>query len=148
MRSERHYRDSMEIAELHTAKEIFFRNNQILDDNSRKRPVVYARTAFSAAFRRAGCVRLGKVLGRDHASVVHYLKSHKTLVQYKDYRDLYEKAIEFRKAFMEDDDLPIMSHHELIQMIQELRQELREEKERSDKLYIYKQQMENIKQML
>lgn len=138
----------MEIRELITAKELFFRNNKILDDNSRKRPVVYARTAFSAAFKKEGCVKIGKVLGRDHASVVHYMKSHNTLIQYKDYRELYEKALDFRKAFMEDDDLPMMSHQDLIKVIQDLRQELREEKEKADKLYIYKQQMENIKQML
>ena len=138
----------MEIKELIAAKELFFRNNKILDDNSRKRPIVYARTAFSVAFKKMGCVQISKVLGRDHSSVVHYMKSHKTLIQYKDYRELYEKALEFRKAFLENDELPMMSHQDLIKVIQDLRQELREEKEKTDRLYIYKQQMENIKLML
>jgi D-alanine-D-alanine ligase-like ATP-grasp enzyme len=139
----------MEINELIAIKEIFFRHNEIVDDNSRKRNIVYARSAFSAAFRCvAGPSLLGKVLGRNHASVVHYAKSHDSLINYKDYKVLYERAIELRESLFKQEDLPTMNHSDLIQIIKNLRQELREEREKNQHLYIYKEKFFKLKELI
>ena len=67
----------MEIEELFAAKEIFFERIGIKEDQSRKRKLVYARAAFVNAFRReAGPSVMGRIIGRDHASVIHYRKIH------------------------------------------------------------------------
>jgi tetratricopeptide (TPR) repeat protein len=138
----------MEIGELIAAKELFFRSINIEDDNSRKRPLVYARAAFAAAFRAAGPSRLGAVVGRNHASVIHYLKIHDQLKDYEDYRALYERAKEFRKDIMNGEDLPFLTHRDLVTMIQELRNELRIEKQKAEELYIYKEKFFKLKEFL
>lgn len=138
----------MKIEELITAKEMFFRNLNINDDNSRKRPLVYARTAFTAVFYQAGVSKLGAVFGRDHSSVVHYKKMHSTLKGYDDYKMMYQSALEFRKALMSGDELPMMSHKDLISTIQELRAEIQKLKKENEHLYIYKEKFFKLKELL
>ena len=139
----------MKIDELIAAKEIFFTHNNIEDDNSRKRPLVYARAAFSSAFRCvAGPSKMGQALGRDHASIVHYGKLHNQMINYDDYKDLYKKAIDLRESLFNREDLPTMSHSDLIQIIRKLRQELRLEKEKTEQLYIYKEKFFKLKELI
>lgn len=139
----------MEISELIAAKEIFFRHNQINDDNSRKRELVYARSAFAMAFRSvAGPSMMGKVLGRDHASVVHYGKNHPTLINYKDYKELYNAAVDLRESLFKREDLPTMTHSDLVRIIKNLRNELRLEQEKVKELYIYKDKFFKLKELI
>lgn len=139
----------MEVSELIAAKEIFFRQNDINDDDSRKRELVYARGAFAMAFRCvAGPSVMGKVLGRDHASIVHYGKNHDTLKHYEDYKNLYEAAVELRESLFKREDLPNMTHSDLIRIIRSLRNELRLEKEKVKELYIYKDKFFKLKELI
>ena len=139
----------MDISELISAKELFFNHIGVEDDNSRQRTIVYARTAFSAAFRCvAGPSVMGKVLGRNHASVVHYGKLHDSLVNYKDYKEMYDYAVDFRESLFKMEDLPHMTHSDLLRIIKKLRQELREEKEKVENLYIYKEKFFKLKELI
>jgi len=139
----------MEVSELIAAKEIFFRHNNINDDDSRKRELVYARGAFAMAFRCvAGPSIMGRVLGRDHTSIVHYGKNHDTLKQYEDYKNLYEAAEELRESLFKKEDLPTMTHSDLVVIIKNLRQELRIEKEKVKELYIYKDKFFKLKELI
>jgi hypothetical protein len=139
----------MGIDELMSAKEAYFQMNNLIDDNSRKRKLVYARGAFAVAFRCvAGPSLMGKVLGRDHASVVHYTSMHSSLMEYDDYKDFYEKAISFRESLFKREDLPKLSHADLMIIIKKLRQELREEKEKTEELYIYKEKFFKLKELI
>lgn len=139
----------MDIGELISAKELFFNHIGVQDDNSRQRTIVYARAAFSAAFRCvAGPSVMGKVLGRNHASVVHYGKLHDSLVNYKDYKEMYDYAVEFRESLFKMEDLPHMTHSDLLRIIKKLRQELREEKEKVENLYIYKEKFFKLKELI
>jgi hypothetical protein len=139
----------MEIGELIAAKDIFFQNIKLEDDNSRKRELVYARGAFAMAFRCvAGPSKMGQVLGRDHASIVHYSKMHDTLLQYEDYKNLYERATALRDGLFKKEDLPTMTHSDLIQVIKKLRTELRLEQEKVNQLYIYKEKFFKLKELI
>ena len=139
----------MDISELISAKELFFNHMGVEDDYSRKRELVYARTAFSAAFRCvAGPSVMGKVLGRDHASVVHYNKIHDSLLKYDDYKEMYDYALEFRESLFKMEDLPHMTHSDLLRIIKKLRQELREEQEKVEQLYIYKEKFFKLKELI
>ena len=139
----------MDISELISAKELFFNHIGVEDNNSRQRGLVYARAAFSAAFRCvAGPSVMGKVLGRDHASVVHYCKIHDSLLNYKDYKEIYDYAVEFRESIFKMEDLPHMTHSDLLRIIKKLRQELREEKEKVENLYIYKEKFFKLKELI
>jgi len=139
----------MEISQLIAAKELFFSQNDIQDDESRLRKLVYARGAFAQAFRCvAGPSTLGKVLGRDHSSVVHYAKTHPTLIGYNDYKHLYDKAVELREGLFKKEDIPTMTHSDLVAIIKKMRQELRLEKEKVAQLYIYKEKFFKLKELI
>jgi len=139
----------MEISELIAAKEIFFRHNKIEDDNSRKRGLVYARCAFAMAFRSvAGPSRMGQILGRDHASIVHYSKQHQSLLNYDDYKELFQAAEQLRESLFKREDLPTMTHTDLIRIIKNLRNELRIEKEKCQELYLYKEKFFKLKELI
>lgn len=132
-----------------SAKEVFFKDNHILDDNSRKRGLVYARAAFAMAFRCvAGPSLMGKILGRDHATIVHYSRLHFSLIKYDDYNKLFEYAVIFRETLFKKEDIPTMTHSDLIRVIKGLRQELREEKEKNQHLYIYKEKFFKLKALI
>lgn len=139
----------MEVGQLFAAKETFFDHIKVADDSSRKRPLVYARTAFATAFRRyAGPSKMGKVLGRNHASIVHYHKSHNELIKYDDYAKIYKYATEYRDALLQGEDLPFMDIESLIEVIKDLRTQLRLEQEKVAKMYIYKEKIEALKNLI
>ena len=140
----------MEITELYAAKEIFFDRLGIVEDQSRKRPIVYARTAFANAFHNlAGPSKMGSILGRNHASVIHYLKSHHKLIVYKDYKELYEQAVDYRKDLTDGDDhLPYLTAKDLLQTVKELREEKRLLQKKLDELYIYKDKFFKLKELI
>lgn len=139
----------MEIEELFAAKEIFFERIGIKEDQSRKRKLVYARAAFVNAFRReAGPSAMGRIIGRDHASVIHYRKIHEENMYYKDYKQLYDKAVTYALEVSNEDITFKMDSSDLLRLIKELREEIRLFKEDNDKLYIYKEKFFKLKELL
>ena len=141
--------NAIDTQELYAAKEIFYEQINLKENASRKRENVYARTAFANAFRPvAGPSVIGKVLGKDHSSVVHYIKMHQELIRYDDYKKLYEKALSHRKGIIEQDSLPFMSADDLLIQIKELRADKVMLENEIKKLYIYKDQVTDIKKIL
>lgn len=140
----------MEINELYAAKDVFFEGLGLVEDQSRIRPLVYARTAFANAFHKcAGPSRMGTILGRDHSSVCHYLKSHERLMIYDDYKSMYDKAVEHRRAITNDDDyLPYYTSKDLLNKVAELREEKRLLQKEIDTLGIYKEKFFKLKELL
>ncbi len=72
----------------------------VMKSKTRKQEVVYARFIYMNLSKR-NCkgftlVRCGKVVNRDHATVLHGLKEYDNLKNYKDFRDLINK-IELRR---------------------------------------------------
>ena len=140
---------TIDTQELYAAKETYYEQLNMQESASRKRQDVYARTAFANAFRPvAGPSVLGKVLGKDHSSVVHYTKMHDELIKYDDYKKLYEKALSHRKGIIEQDSLPFMSPDDLLAQIKVLRSQKVVLENEIKKLYIYKDQINEIKKML
>lgn len=140
---------TIDTQELYAAKETYYEQLNMQENASRKRQDVYARTAFANAFRPvAGPSILGKVLGKDHSSVVHYTKMHDELIKYDDYKKLYEKALSHRKGIIEQDSLPFMSTDDLLDQIKVLRAQKVVLENEIKKLYIYKDQINQIKKML
>ena len=139
----------MEIEELFAAKEIFFERIGIKEDQSRKRKLVYARAAFANAFRReAGPTSMGRILGRDHASIIHYRKLHDENMAYRDYKQLYDKAVAYALEVSNQDITFKMDSSDLLRLIKELREEIRLLKEDNDKLYIYKEKFFKLKELI
>ena len=140
---------TIDTQELYAAKETYYEQINMQESASRKRENVYARTAFANAFRPvAGPSIIGKVLGKDHSSVVHYTKMHDELIKYDDYKKLYEKALSHRKGVIEQDSLPFMSPDDLLAQIKVLRSQKAVLENEIKKLYIYKDQINEIKKML
>lgn len=142
------YKRTMEVAELIALKQLFFKSVKLDDDFSNSRPLVYARSVFSAAFRKAGPSKLGRVLGRNHASICHYLRNHDENMKYSDYAQMYEHALNFRKEIYAGTDLPYLTTDDLIALIKELREELRKSEQRVADMYIYKDKLEELKALL
>ena len=69
--------DSLKI----TIKEIFLAD---IEEKTRKRRVVDARRAYSKILRDVGFSYdyIGQTIGKDHASIIHYVKSISGLLQY------------------------------------------------------------------
>lgn len=139
----------MEIEELFAAKEIFFERIGIKEDQSRKRKLVYARAAFVNAFRReAGPSAMGRIIGRDHASVIHYRKIHEDNMNYRDYKELYDKAVTYALEVSTEDITFKMDSSDLLRLIKELRQEIGLLKKDAVELYIYKEKFFKLKELI
>ena len=139
----------MEIEELFAAKEIFFERIGIKEDQSRKRKLVYARAAFVNAFRReAGPSAMGRIIGRDHASVIHYRKIHEDNMNYRDYKELYDKAVTYALEVSTEDITFKMDSSDLLRLIKELREEIGLLKKEAVELYIYKEKFFKLKELI
>ena len=69
-------------------------------------------------------------------------------MEYDDYKKMYEDAVTFRESLFKKEDIPNMTHSDLIRIIKNLRQELREEKEKVEHLYIYKEKFFKLKELI
>ena len=69
---------------------------------NRKKNIVNARTMFWAILKRytkLGCVKMGKYLRKDHASVLHHLRKHKDLIAiYSEYSHKYTRIYKRTEA--------------------------------------------------
>ena len=70
-------------------------------EETRDRKNVDGRIAFSKILReerKLTFVKIGKVLGKNHASIMHYLKKHKDLMQFnEDYRLKYNSIKQLKE---------------------------------------------------
>ena len=81
--------------------------------SSRRAPLVIARSILANLLRReTGCTfsRAGRIVGRDHASVVKYTKDFKSSVQYYEkYKDAWELVLKHREEQYSDISLKMMN---------------------------------------
>ena len=102
--------------------EIFFVN---IDDSSRKRAIVDARRAYSRILRDLGFSYeyIGDSLGRDHATIIHYVKSINDLLEYD---SIFErKFILAKKQFLsENEQLEVKPKEDVYTTLVKLEQRL------------------------
>lgn len=91
---------AFEIQQMQQAKIALFTRLGLEDIDTRKREYNLARSAFVNAFRhKATLMELGRIINRDHSSVVHAVKEHESRLFYKDYRWAYKAACEIRDEY-------------------------------------------------
>ena len=67
---------------------------------------------------------------------------------YKDYKELYDKAVTYALEVSNEDITFKMDSSDLLRLIKELREEIRLLKEDNDKLYIYKDKFFKLKELI
>jgi hypothetical protein len=96
----------MDLIQLDTLQKTYkdFMEEMALNDNgSQERPLVYARAAWANAMRSNARIQdLGKVLGKHHATIVYYCKTHNAQMVYNDYRAIYEHALGIKSKYIND----------------------------------------------
>jgi len=123
--------------EVREAKDIFFGSMNIGDYDTQKREVVITRMAFANAFVPVSTsTTVSKALERNHSTIVYYNKQHEGLLKYKDYKQMYEYAIELSKFFMGEEN----EHKRYIDLVEEVERL----KAQVSKLLAYKKKVEAI----
>ena len=85
-------------------KEIYYQELNLKDDGSRKRIYVEARMAFAYAFRNYFTLYdIGRCFGRDHATILHYHRTHDALKGEKRYTRYYKEAVYIRGMFLNNE---------------------------------------------
>jgi methylaspartate ammonia-lyase len=81
---------------LDVRREYEHRLGYVIDDESRLQHYVQDRTALANAWRPYTSYReIGEVFGKDHSSVVHYVKEHEPMIScYPSYIAKYKDAVE------------------------------------------------------
>lgn len=96
----------MDLIQLDTLQKTYkdFMEEMALNDNgSQERQLVYARAAWANAMRSNAKIQdLGKVLGKHHATIVYYCKTHDAQMAYNDYRAIYEHALSIKSKYIND----------------------------------------------
>jgi hypothetical protein len=91
---------AFELQQMQRAKNAIFARLGLEDRDTRKREYTLARGAFVNAYRsKATLMELGKIVSRDHSSIVHAYKEHGARLAYKDYRWAYKVACEIREEY-------------------------------------------------
>jgi hypothetical protein len=91
---------AFELQQMQRAKNAIFARLGLEDRDTRKREYTLARGAFVNAYRsKATLMELGAILDRDHSTVIHAHKEHKSRLNYKDYRWAYKIACEIRDEY-------------------------------------------------
>lgn len=136
----------MEIGKLIIAADTFFKGENSLT-NHRKN--VLARAAFANAFEKYfKVVDIASVLGRDHSSVVHYKKTHKGNMMYKDYADLFKQAEYVRESILGDEIDAQLTIEDMLTTINKLKTKLSEREREVEQLYIYKEKFFKLKELI
>ena len=123
---------------------------------SRLRKNVYARTAFSNAFYSLSKLAdIGRVLNRHHATIIYYLKSHNSLIAYQDYKSVYEEALKIREEIagnLEGNNVDpvnmLKTINKLRVMIESMRREISDSKNKIEQLLKYKEKYEALKKVV
>jgi ribosomal protein L30E len=91
---------AFELQQMERAKNAILARLGLDDKDTRKREYTLARGAFVNAYRhKATLMELGKILNRDHSSIVHAQREHGARLNYKDYRWAYKVACEIRDEY-------------------------------------------------
>jgi len=144
------YREKMEL-EMAQLKEIV--NNVFAVDlleTNRKRDLVDARTVYSKVLRERGYTfeTIAKSINRDHATVIHYMKSIDSLITYD--KGIRDKYIYCKNLFLDDKGPLVIESRKkdvdmfvtIIRLNQELQDAIREKKEILTKFVDYIEQYE------
>jgi hypothetical protein len=90
--------------QLEDLKRLYYQELNIVDDSSRHRHLVEPRMAFSAAFRHYFTkTDLGRVFGKTHATVIHYIKTHEILISDVRYAQYYKAACFIRGMYLNNE---------------------------------------------
>lgn len=123
--------------EVREAKDIFFGTMNIGDYDTQKREVVITRMAFANAFVPvSSSTTVSKALERNHSTIVYYNKQHEGLLKYRDYKQMYEYAIELSKFFMGEEN-EHKRYTDLVEEVERLKAQV-------SKLLAYKKKVEAI----
>lgn len=91
---------AFELQQMQRAKNALMARLGLDDKDTRKREYTLARGAFVNAYAtKATLIELGHIIDRDHSTVVHAQKEHKSRLNYKDYRWAYKVACEIRDEY-------------------------------------------------
>ena len=144
------YREKMEL-EIAQLKEIV--NNVFAVDlleTNRKRDLVDARTVYSKVLRDRGYTfeTIAKSINRDHATVIHYMKSIDSLITYD--KGIRDKYIHCKNLFLEGRGPLVIDSRKkdvdmfvtIIRLNQELQDAIKEKKEILTKFVDYIEQYE------
>lgn len=122
------------------AKDLYFDNIGAYDHTNRDRIAVYRRAAFvNAHYHLASKVSLGKLFGKDHATVIHAHKMHDSYMIYPEYQELYEEAVKVREHIFCEEDEPVETR---------LRKEITSLENTLKELYHYKDKFYELKQLV
>ena len=92
------------VSQLIELKEIYYQELNLQDDGSRKRIYVEARMAFAYAFRNYFTLSdIERCFGRDHATILHYHRTHDALKGEKRYTRYYKEAVYIRTMFLNNE---------------------------------------------
>ena len=123
--------------EVRQAKETFFSTMNVEDSGTQKREVVITRMAFANAFVPVSATStVSKALDRNHSTIVYYNKQHEGQLKYRDYKQMYEYAMELSRFFM-----GVESEHK---KYSDLVEEVERLKTQVSKLLAYKKKVEAI----
>jgi ribosomal protein L30E len=91
---------AFELQQMARAKNATLARLGLEDLDTRKREYTLARGAFVNAYRhKATLMELGKIIGKDHSTVIHAIREHGARLNYKDYRWAYKVACEIREEY-------------------------------------------------
>lgn len=89
---------------LQDLKNAYYQELNITNDKSRVRPLVEARVAFVNAFRHYFTkTDLGRAFGKTHATVIHYINLHDTLMRERRYAQNYKTACFIRGMYLNNE---------------------------------------------
>lgn len=129
-------------------------NKKEFMSRSRKRDLVFHRLIVSNVLRRVfdlGFDNCGKLINRDHSSVIYHVKEYDTLSEiYKDYKTAYDIASSFARSYLDKTDKHADIVHRLLVSNNVLRDNINNKKLEIDSLRIellkVKRELKSIKQ--
>lgn len=90
--------------QLQDLKRMYYQELNIVNDDSRHRHLVEPRMAFAAAFRHYFTkTDLGRVFGKHHATIIHYIKMHEILIGDNRYAQYYKAACFIRGMYLNNE---------------------------------------------
>ena len=87
-----------ELQKIKQAKNMFYVNLGMSENDDRTRNQSLARSAFVCAFRNFATLQeLGKIVGRDHSTLIYAIREHTYRLVHEDYQRMYKVACEIRE---------------------------------------------------
>ena len=121
-----------ELQKIKQAKNMYYVNIGMSENDDRTRSQSLARSAFVCAFRNFATLQeLAKIVARDHSTLVYAIKEHNYRLVHEDYHSMYKVACEIRDKVDLDhiDTYDIFGMQEEIKRLNEIVTELVKYKE-------------------